>query len=118
MPRKVAAYLADIVEACDAIEAALAGVNLETYHTQRIIRSSVEREFILIGEAVGSILRLHPELSRGISHARIIVGFRNLLTHNYAAVDDETVYAVATADLPQLKSDCAALIRQVEEQGD
>ena len=114
MPRSVAAYLTDIVEACEAIEAALAGVNLEAYHQQRVIRSSVEREFILIGEAIASIRRLHPELAEGISHARMIVGFRNLLTHDYAAVDDETVYAVATADLPQLKCECTALLRQVE----
>lgn len=51
MPRSVAAYLADILDACDAIDAVLAGVDLDAYLEQRSIRSSVEREFIIIGEA-------------------------------------------------------------------
>jgi len=79
----------------------------------RAIRSAVEREFILIGEAVGGVGRMSPELLEGISYARMIVGFRNLLTHDYAAVDDETVFAVANSDLPQLRAECAALLERM-----
>jgi hypothetical protein len=42
MPRDVRAYLADIVESCDAIAVALTGVDVEVYRTDRLIRSSVE----------------------------------------------------------------------------
>ena len=114
MPRSVAAYLADIVDACDAVEAVLAGVDLTTYQETRAIRSSVEREFILVGEAVTGIRRLHPQAAEGISHARKIVGFRNLLAHEYAAVDDETVFGFATDDLPLLRRECTALLDRVE----
>ena len=55
MPRSVAAYLSDIVDACAAVEAVLAGVDLVTYQETRAVRSSVEREFILVGEAVAAI---------------------------------------------------------------
>jgi uncharacterized protein with HEPN domain len=55
MPRSVAAYLVDILEACEAIEDVLSGVDLPSYLEQRSIRSSVEREFIIIGEAVTGI---------------------------------------------------------------
>lgn len=81
MPRSVEAYLVDIIEACDAIAEVLAGVDLATYEGKRSTRSAVEREFILIGEAVASIKRLAPDLAAEISHTRMIVGFRNLLTH-------------------------------------
>ena len=114
MPRSVAAYLSDIVDACDAVEAVLAGVDLVTYQETRAVRSSVEREFILVGEAVAAIRRLDPQAAQGISHARKIVGFRNLLAHEYAAVDDETVFGFATDDLPWLRRECAALLDGVE----
>ena len=52
MPHSVAVYLADILDACEAIESVLAGVDLDSYLEQRSIRSSVEREFIIIGEEV------------------------------------------------------------------
>ena len=113
MPRSVIAYLADIVEACDSIQEVLVGVDLAAYQDRRAIRSAVEREFILIGEAIGNVGRMSPEMLEGISHARMIVGFRNLLTHDYAAVDDETVFAVAESDLPQLRAECAALLESM-----
>jgi len=113
MRRSVAVYLADILDACDAIEAALSGVGLATYREDRILRSAVEREFILIGEAVTRIRDLDSELFSGISHAGIIVRFRNVLTHDYASIDDETVYGVATSDLPLLRDECEELLRRV-----
>jgi uncharacterized protein with HEPN domain len=115
MPRNPAAYLADITEACDAIEAVLVGVDLTAYRGSRSTRSSVEREFIIIGEAVGVLGRIAPELFDEISHARMVVGFRNILTHGYAAVDDETVFGVATKDILVLKDECMTLLQRVEE---
>ena len=78
------------------------------------LRSSVEREFILIGEAVASRRRLAPELAAGITDARVIVGFRNVLTHEYAAVDEDAVYGVATEDLATLRLESASLLANVE----
>ena len=117
MPRSVAAYLVDILEACDAIESVLENVDLGAYRSRRAVRSSVEREFILIGEAVASLRRLAPELAAGITDARVIVGFRNVLTHEYAAVDDDAVYGVATEDMAQLRRECASLLARVETAG-
>jgi len=45
----------------------------------------------------------------------MIVGFRNVLTHDYAAVDDETVFDVARDDIPVLRSECESLLERVEE---
>lgn len=114
MPRSVAAYLADIVEACDAIDAVLEGIDLAAYLNRRAVRSSVEREFILIGEAVAGLRRLAPKLAAGITDARVIIGFRNVLTHAYAAVDDDAVYGVATEDLAALRRECADLLARVD----
>jgi uncharacterized protein with HEPN domain len=118
MPRSSLAYLADIVEACNAVEAALRGVDLEGYRSSRLIRSAVEREFLIIGEAVGSLAHLDSEISARISHARMIVGFRNRLAHDYAAVDDRTVWAIAVHDAPVLRGECEALIKQRDTRGE
>ena len=115
MPRSIKAYLSDIVECCEAVENALKGVNLETYRGSRLIRSSVERELTIIGEAVNCLVRLNPKLAESITHARLIVGFRNRLTHEYVAIDDETVLRIAEHDTPILKSECTALLDSISQ---
>jgi uncharacterized protein with HEPN domain len=110
MPRNSEAYLVDIIESCDTIEFALAGIDVEGYLSNRVIRSAVEREFIIIGEAVASLGRLEPDLASRITHARLIVGLRNRLAHEYAAVDDEAVLRIAQHDVPVLRDECRVLL--------
>jgi uncharacterized protein with HEPN domain len=52
MERDPSAYLQDILEACTAIEEVMSGVSLKEYRIKRAVRSAVEREFIIIGEAL------------------------------------------------------------------
>jgi uncharacterized protein with HEPN domain len=47
MPHDERAYLADIIECCDAIAVAVRGLELEDYEANRLVRSSVERILIL-----------------------------------------------------------------------
>jgi uncharacterized protein with HEPN domain len=117
MPRSSCAYLIDIIDACEAVEAALHGVDQSHYENNRLIRSSVERELILIGEAVASLARLDPSLAAHISHARMIIGLRNLLTHEYAAIRDDTIWAIAVHDVPVLRAQCRALMEAMEGAG-
>lgn len=49
-----------------------------------------------------------------ITDARVIIGFRNVLTHEYAAVDDDAVYGVATEDLATLRRECADLLARAD----
>jgi uncharacterized protein with HEPN domain len=114
MPRSPLAYLADIVDCCDAIAAALEGVDLAGYESSRTIRSAVEREFTIIGEAVNSLSRVDPGLSARISHARMIVGFRNQLVHDYPAILDSAVWAIARNDAPVLRAECEALMDELQ----
>src|SRR6478609_1410975 len=98
MPRDSLAYLLEIVEACEAIAFAIQGLDVDAYRSNRLIRSSVEREFIIIGEAVSAVSRHAPELFAQLSQARRIVDFRNQLTHGYAGVADPIVWAIANRD--------------------
>jgi len=114
MPRDVRAYLADIVESCDAIATALAGVDVEAYKTDRLIRSAVEREFTIIGEAMLALSRMAPDLFARIGQARRIVDFRNQLTHEYPSVNDVIVWGIADRDAPVLRRECLALVDELE----
>lgn len=114
MPHEPLAYLTDIAEACDAIKTALEGLDLHGYKGSRLVRSSVEREFIIIGEAMAALGRHAPSLFAEISLARRIVDFRNLLTHEYSAVTDDIVWAIAQRDVPALQRECEALMSRLD----
>ena len=43
------------------------------------------------------------------------IGLRNILTHNYASVDHETVYETALQDVPKLRRECLELLRELED---
>ena len=95
MQREAPAYLRDVVEACDAIDSVLSGVEFDEYHATRMLRSSVEREFTIIGEAVSVLSRTESQLFARITNGRRIVDFRNQLTHAYLQVDDRIVWLIA-----------------------
>lgn len=110
MPRDVRAYLADIIGSCDAISDAVSALKLEDYETNRLVRSSVEREFIIIGEAIAALSRVSPATYNRITRARRIVDFRNQLTHEYPTVDNALVWAIIERDVPRLREESMALM--------
>ncbi len=118
MPRDQRAYLADIVEACDAIQSATLNLDLQSYQENRLVRSSVEREFILIGEAVAALARMAPAVFEAITRARRIIDFRNQLTHEYPTVDDALVWAIIETDVPILRRESAELIDRHKSKDD
>jgi uncharacterized protein with HEPN domain len=110
MPRDARAYLADIIESCDAIAVAVSGLELEDYEANRLVRSSVEREFIIIGEAMAALFRVAPNTFDSITRARRIVDFRNQLTHEYPTVDNALVWAIIEHDVPLLRNESMMLM--------
>jgi uncharacterized protein with HEPN domain len=111
MPRDARAYLSDVLESCDAIDRAVRDLDFEAYTQNRLVRSSVEREFIIIGEAIAALSRVAPKTFAAITRARRIVDFRNQLTHEYPTVDDALVWAIIGTDVPVLLRECAELLQ-------
>ena len=110
MGRDLSAYLQDILEACNSIQAVMSDVTLEEYRSKRAVRSAVEREFIIIGEALRRVSALDEMLFSSISNSRAIVDFRNLLAHDYGAVDDDAVFGLVYSDLIVLKAEVGELV--------
>ena len=68
-----------------------------------MLRSAVERQFEIIGEALAQVLRLDPSLRSRISDAGRIIAFRNRLIHGYSSVADDVVWGILEANLPSLR---------------
>ena len=115
MRRDAPAFLRDVIEACDAIASVLSGVEFDHYQATRLLRSAVEREFTIIGEAVAVLSRVEPQLFSHLTSGRRIVDFRNQLTHAYLHVDDRIVWLIARDDVPVLRAECKALLAEVED---
>ncbi|KMM17816.1 DUF86 domain-containing protein [Synechococcus sp. GFB01] len=113
MPRDLTAYLQDILDASAAIADVMRGVSIEDYRNTRSIRSSVEREFIIIGAALRRIGDLDARLFASISNSRAIVDFRNLLAHDYGAIDDDSVFGIVYSDLIVLQAEVAELLQKL-----
>ena len=113
MPRDLTAYLQDILDAAAAIADVMRGVSIEDYRNTRPIRSSVEREFIIIGAALRRIGDLDARLFASISNSRAIVDFRNLLAHDYGAIDDDSVFGIVYSDLIVLQAEVAELLQEL-----
>ena len=108
MQREVLALLHDVDEAGNAILELASRHTYDDYRTQRWLRSSIEREFTIIGEAVNAALDKEPEVP--ITDAREIVAFRNILVHRYRSVEASEVWGFIQRDLPRLLAEVRALL--------
>jgi uncharacterized protein with HEPN domain len=115
MQRDARAYLSDVLEAAAAIKAAVESIDEDGYGSNRLIRSAVEREFIIIGEALKVMAQRHPELFAAIPAGRQIIDFRNLLTHEYLNVSHRIVWGAIQSDLPVLNQHCRKLLDQLNQ---
>lgn len=88
-----------------------AGKTLADYEGDPMLRSAVERQSEIIGEAVAQLACQDESLAARISDHRRIIALRNILIHGYAQVDDCLVWDVVESKLPALRRDVAALLR-------
>jgi uncharacterized protein with HEPN domain len=102
--------LYDMRQAAALLAQFTAGKDFADYDSDAMLRAAVEREFEIIGEALGQLAKLDAELAAGISEHRAIVAFRNILIHGYAEVDDRLVWDVVETKLPVLIREIDALL--------
>lgn len=100
----------DAQQAADRVARITDGRSFETYLSDDVLRWAVERQFIVIGEALGALRRMAPSIATGIPDLVRIVAFRNVLIHGYASVDDRLVWGVIERDLSNLRSSLARLL--------
>jgi uncharacterized protein with HEPN domain len=114
MERDPRAYLWDAREAAEAILEFTAGKTYEDYGSERMLRSAVERQFEIIGEALNQLCKINPQWANRIPDVPQIVAFRNLLIHGYASVNDLTVWRSVQESLPTLYARLTDLLDEIE----
>ena len=118
MRREPKSYLWDAGEAVDAIVAFTRGRTVEDFERDLLLRSAVERQFEIIGEALGNLARHEKALAEQIPDLPQIVAFRNILVHGYAVVDNQRVWRVVHESLPKLRDTLNRLLGEAPSGGD
>lgn len=103
-------YLFDMQQAAELIARFTAGRTFEDYAADPMLRSAVERQFEILGEALGKLKKLDLELAGHISDHRRIIAFRNVLIHGYDVVLNEVVWGVVETQIPILRETLAELL--------
>ncbi|HEY0556560.1 MAG TPA: HepT-like ribonuclease domain-containing protein [Thermoanaerobaculia bacterium] len=104
------AFLFDIQRACQLIGQFTAGIDFAGYAADLKTRSAVERQLEIIGEALGQMLKLFPEMESQFPEAGRIIAFRNRLIHGYASVSNPVVWGILERNLPELAARIEAML--------
>ncbi len=111
LPLEIRKYLYDILLACGELEAFTTGKSFSDFSTDNMLRSAVERQFEIIGEALRQMLMKDDSLASRISDTKRIIAFRNRLIHGYADIDKEVVWGILETNLPRLHQEIQALLK-------
>jgi Uncharacterized conserved protein len=110
MERDSNTYLYDIVQGCHTIHIFTQHLDFEMYTADLLVKSAVERQFIIIGEALSRLKRFDVTMYDQISHADQIVGFRHILVHGYDIISDQLVWQAIQSSLTELLENCNNLL--------
>jgi uncharacterized protein with HEPN domain len=114
MRLEVRKYLYDIQQAADLLTQFSRGKSFDDYTRDAMLRSAVERQFEIIGEALSQLAKADSRCAERISEYRRIIAFRNILIHGYAELDTRLVWGVLEAKLPVLYREVTDLLSNPE----
>ena len=107
-------YLYDAEQAVLLIALFIKNKSFPDYESDALLRSGVERQLIIVGEALNKLSKLAPQMTTGISVFNKIIGFRNMAVHGYDVLNHETVWEIVKTHLPVLQREVQALLRKAE----
>jgi uncharacterized protein with HEPN domain len=111
MKRVLLDYLKDILDAINDIENFVKDTDYIKFVTNHMRRNAVVRSLEIIGEASKNIPEELRNQYKNIPWKRM-VGMRDKLIHGYFGVDYESVWAVATDRIPEIKHPLAKMIKE------
>lgn len=110
-------FVWDARQAARHVSGLTAGKTFDEYLANDMLRWAVERQLMIVGEALSALRRVDPASAAQIHDLARIVGFRNVLVHGYTTVDDSLVWRVVERDLPGLTAALEALLPTDEPDG-
>lgn len=110
MQPEVAKRLLDALKAAKRIRDFTSGKQFRDFSQSELLRSAVERQFEIVGEALGRAAAADPGISLRMPELPRIVGLRNRLIHGYDSVDDEIVWDIVTTKIGPLADELERLL--------
>lgn len=107
--KKLLKYVLDVESIIKELENILDHHNKDFIDFQNDFISvrAVERDLMIIGEAVNKIIQLNPDIN--ISGTKKIIGLRNLIAHAYDSIEPSVIWRILIKDIPILKKEIEAL---------
>ena len=104
MNLEIQKWLYDILQSIESINEFVGDVRMfESYESDKKLRRAVEREIMIIGEAIHRIIHIDPTVK--ITHIKQIIAVRNRIVHAYDSVDNAMIWNIIVNHLPVLKSE-------------
>jgi uncharacterized protein with HEPN domain len=104
MTEKSKKYVSDVLMAITLIrEFTIDITDFNMYDKDRKTQSAVERQLVIIGEALNKLRLIENEFV--IENDKQIIGFRNRLVHAYDSIDNSIVWAIINRHLENLKTE-------------
>ena len=112
MRPKSAARVWDASEAAKAVRDFVAGKTKTEFLDDLLLRSAVERQLEILGEALNHLRKNDLETAVRVPDLDRIVSMRNVIAHDYGDVDYEVVWAAVTKRIPGLVAVLDALLQE------
>jgi len=106
-------YLKDILGCIERIEKYTKRIPFDKFQRNDMVVDGVVRNLEIIGEAAKNIPRELRKLAPEIPWKKI-VGFRNILVHEYYNVELENTWHIVNKQLPILKKQVKDLLKEIK----
>ncbi len=77
-------------------------VSFAEYEANALVRSAVERQLEILGEACQRMAQIDPDIRVRLPEIAFAIGLRNRIIHGYDRIENAVVYDTLTQDLPLL----------------
>ncbi|MGC8979243.1 HepT-like ribonuclease domain-containing protein [Caldisericum sp.] len=113
MKRDYILFLKDIINAMEAIERFVEGMDLEAFIEDDKTSSAVIRKFEIIGEATKNIPDGIREKHPHIPWKRM-AGLRDRLIHGYFGIDYKLVWEAIKVEIPKIKPELQKILKELK----
>ena len=98
-----------ILDAINEIEDYIEDVDFQDFETNSMMKNASIRQLEIIGEASSRITNELKSENPSINW-KDIIGFRNIIIHQYFGIDEKIVWDILKNDLPILKKQIEVLL--------
>ncbi len=100
MPSRLPKLLFDALTAARLAREFSSGLSYEQYSANLLVRSAVERQLEILGEACQRMLQVDPAIRQRVPEVGLAIGLRNRIIHGYDRVETAIVHETLQRDLP------------------